>query len=120
MTLDSEENHSLLTAQYHVNNKKNKCYKRLKYTSRFVNFGMLICILYYTMCTYYMFDNKYNKITHKLDKVTKPLHELKPFINELSTLNITTLTHEIDNDLYIVNEVVKIMCQYISCNTTIL
>ena len=118
-TID-EDKQKLLTKHYHYNNKKSLCYNRFKYTFFFVNFGMLVCILYYTMCTYYMFDNKYSKLTHKLDKVTKPIHQLKPFINDLSGLNITTLTNEINNDLYIVNEVVKIMCQYISCNNTMI
>ena len=117
------ENSTLINGEYHYNNRKNICYKRLKYIYLFINFIMIVSVLYFTSSTYMSFEGKYGKLTKKLDKITKPIHELTPLINDLSNLNITNINitnivNDIETDLNVINDVIKIICRYINCTTT--
>lgn len=119
-TMDHQQ---LINGEYHYNNKKNICIKRLKYIYLFLNFIMIVSILYFSASTNTSFESKYGKLEKKLDKITKPIHELTPLINDLANLNITNLnitkiTDEIENDLNVINVVVKLICEYINCTVT--
>ena len=118
-----QEHQNLINGEYHYN-KKNIYYKRLKYTYIFLNFIMIISILYFTASTYTSFETKYGKLEKKLDKITKPIHELTPLINDLADLNITNINitkvaDEIEHDLNVINDVIKVICQYINCTVTV-
>ncbi len=119
MEMDMEnEEQTFLIQGLHKKNTKSICCKRLKYIYLFFNTIVLCITAYYSIFIYYTFEDKYGKLEKKVDKITKPIHELNPIINTIHNLNMTQMYNEIHHDIEVVNEVINLICAYIDCNTT--